>query len=157
MFCYFYESPIGVLRILQKGDAIVSILRTKDLPKNIAVKDLTIQETDLIRETCRQLQEYFDGKRKEFDLPVSPEGTEFQKKAWDALQQIPYGQTISYGEEAKRIGCKCARAVGGANGKNPVIIVIPCHRVIRGDGGMGGYTGGLDIKEYLLELEQKYR
>ena len=151
MYYFFYETPVGILRIVQRGDAISSILRTSENPGD----EYEENETSLLSETYRQLQEYFAGTRKEFSLPLAPEGTEFQQKAWKALTEIPYGETISYGEEAQRLGCKCARAVGQANGRNPIVIVIPCHRVIRGDGSIGGYSGGLDMKEFLLELEQK--
>lgn len=151
MYYYFYETPVGVLRIVQKGNAVSSILRTSEMP-GVGYEEA---ETALLHDAYVQLQEYFAGVRKEFSLPISPEGTDFQKKAWKALMEIPYGETISYKEEAERMGCSCARAVGQANGRNPIVIVIPCHRVIRGDGSIGGYSGGLDMKEYLLELEQK--
>ena len=104
----------------------------------------------------KELEEYFAGRRTEFDLPLALEGTEFQRKVWRKLQEIPYGETISYGELAKRVGnSKASRAVGSANGKNRIPIVIPCHRVIAGDGGLGGFGGGLSTKEKLLALEGK--
>ncbi len=109
-----------------------------------------------LAESVRQLREYFAGRRKDFDLPLAPEGTDFQRKVWRKLQEIPYGETISYGELAKRVGNpKASRAVGSANGKNRIPIVIPCHRVIAGDGGLGGFGGGLTTKEKLLALEGK--
>jgi methylated-DNA-[protein]-cysteine S-methyltransferase len=102
----------------------------------------------------RQLREYFAGKRAAFDLPLAPEGTAFQRSVWRQLQEIPYGETISYGELARRVGNpKASRAVGSANGANPVPIVIPCHRVIAGDGTLGGFGGGLLTKQTLLTLE----
>lgn len=153
MFYYFYETPIGTLRIVQKENAISSILRTTDVPKEEGVE----KETPLLHEAYVQLREYFEGRRKQFKLPLLLEGTEFQRKAWQALMEIPYGTTISYGEEAAIMACRCARAVGSANGKNPIVIVVPCHRVIRGDGSIGGYSAGLDMKEYLLQLEEMYR
>ena len=102
----------------------------------------------------RQLREYFAGKRAEFDLPLAPTGTAFQLSVWRQLQEIPYGETISYGELARRVGNpKASRAVGSANGANPLPIVIPCHRVIAGDGTLGGFGGGLPTKQTLLALE----
>jgi len=107
-----------------------------------------------VGEAIRQLHEYFAGKRAAFDLPLAPAGTAFQRKVWRQLQEIPYGETISYGELARRIGNpKASRAVGSANGANPLPIVIPCHRVIAGDGTLGGFGGGLPAKQTLLALE----
>lgn len=101
----------------------------------------------------RQLDEYFAGKRRRFDLPLAPAGTDFQRRVWWALLAIPYGEAISYGELARRVGKpRAARAVGAANGANPIAIIIPCHRVV-GASGIGGYAGGLDIKRHLLALE----
>ena len=112
------------------------------------------EENGLNREVIRQLKEYFAGKRREFSLPLSPAGTEFQKKVWSVLQEIPYGETRTYKEIAGRCGNeKACRAVGMANHVNPIGIVIPCHRVVGSSGKMVGYAGGLDKKQYLLELE----
>jgi methylated-DNA-[protein]-cysteine S-methyltransferase len=106
-------------------------------------------------EVVSQLEEYFEGKRRAFDLPLAPQGTPFQQRVWRALLDIPYGETISYGELASRIGNKAAsRAVGLANGSNPLPIVIPCHRVIGSNGKLTGYGGGLPIKQQLLALER---
>lgn len=149
MYYCFCETPIGILRIREKDGFITEITRSGERPEGTACE----KRTPLLEEAMKQLGEYFDKKRRDFSLPLKPEGTAFQKKAWEALLKIPYGCTISYGEEAQRMGCSCARAVGGANGRNPIMIVIPCHRVIRNDGTIGGYTGGVEIKEYLLELE----
>lgn len=105
-----------------------------------------------------QLAEYFAGRRKEFDLPLNPEGTDFQRKIWNALQKIPFGETRSYKQLAEMAGSgKACRAVGGANNKNPLPVFIPCHRVIGADGSLVGYGGGLKIKQFLLELEKKCR
>lgn len=109
----------------------------------------------IIKQAINQLEEYLTGKRKEFDLKLNPAGTEFQKKVWKALLKIPYGKTASYKEIAKKIGNqKAVRAVGAANGKNPIQIIIPCHRVIGSNGDMIGYAGGLEAKEALLNIER---
>lgn len=153
MYYCFCETPVGILRISEENGFITEIRLSAEKPEGPGVEE----NTPLLKETVKQLGEYFARKRREFSLPLRPEGTVFQKKAWEVLLEIPYGSTISYGDEAERLGCTCARAVGGANGKNPIIIVIPCHRVIRHDGTIGGYTGGVEIKEYLLALEDGER
>ena len=108
-----------------------------------------------LEEAARQLREYFAGQRTAFELPLAPDGTTFQKRVWRELQEIPYGETISYGELARRAGnAKASRAVGAANGANPIPIVIPCHRVIGANGKLTGFGGGLPIKEALLALER---
>ncbi len=110
----------------------------------------------LHRKAAEQLREYFDGKRKVFDLPLAPVGTEFQMRCWDALLEVPYGETRSYGDIARAAGSpKGFRAVGMANNRNPIAMIIPCHRIIGSDGKLVGYGGGLDIKVFLLELERK--
>ena len=115
------------------------------------------QPTPLLRRAERELQEYFAGQRRQFDLPLAPQGTPFQQSVWQALRQIPYGQTASYKQIAQAIGHPTAcRAVGGANNKNPLPIFIPCHRVIGAGGSLTGYAGGLDLKQGLLALEAKY-
>ncbi len=107
---------------------------------------------------CTVQDEYFAGGRKDFDLPLCPRGTEFQKKVWSALREIPYGETRAYGEIAAAVGNpKAARAVGMANNRNPISVIVPCHRVIGSDGKLVGYGGGLDIKEFLLDLEREHR
>jgi len=106
------------------------------------------------KEAVAQISAYFRGKRRSFDLPLSPAGTAFQRRVWDALREIPYGRTVSYGDLAKRLGKPTAsRAVGAANGRNPLPIVVPCHRVIGSDGRLTGYYGGTHLKEFLLNLE----
>lgn len=116
----------------------------------------TPRETPLLAFAARQLDEYFCGKRRTFSLPIAPKGTAFQQQVWEALQQIPYGQTRTYQQIAEVIGAPAAcRAVGNANNKNPISIVIPCHRVIGANGKLTGYAGGLDAKARLLELEQQ--
>lgn len=109
----------------------------------------------ILERTINQLDEYFRGRRKQFELPLAPQGTSFQKRVWRELIGISYGETISYKDLAKKIQNESAsRAVGSANGKNPLCIVVPCHRVVASDGSLGGYSGGLDIKKRLLEIEE---
>jgi len=118
----------------------------------------SVQNSDhpLLLRLEKELHEYFAGRLKTFTLPLSPHGTPFQKQVWKTLLAIPYGETISYAQEAEQFGNpKATRAVANANGKNPISILIPCHRVIGSDGGLGGYSGGLWRKEFLLELEKK--
>lgn len=111
----------------------------------------------VLKKLIRQLEEYFSGERKEFDIELSYEGTEFQKKAWGVLCTIPYGKTVSYSEQAKKTkNTGAVRAVGSANARNPLPIVIPCHRVLRANGELGGFAGGLDVKQKLLDLETKF-
>jgi len=117
----------------------------------------TKKETPLIKKAARQFSEYFEGKRKSFKLPLNFSGTDFQMKVWKALQNIPYGKTVSYGEIAARTGNpKACRAVGMANNRNPIAIIVPCHRVIGHDGSLTGYAGGLKLKQHLLELEKSF-
>ncbi|RAI59715.1 methylated-DNA--[protein]-cysteine S-methyltransferase [Roseicella frigidaeris] len=113
--------------------------------------------TPLLREAARQLQDYFDGRRLEFDLPLAPEGSAFRRQVWDALCRIPPGQTRSYLDIAREIGCRSPRAIGQANGSNPIPILIPCHRVVAADGTLGGYSGGdgAATKRFLLALEAR--
>lgn len=121
----------------------------------LAPADVEIRETPLLKEAKAQLDAYFAGRLKAFDLPLAPAGTEFQMKVWNALCDIPYGETITYGQLAGRIGnANASRAVGMANSRNPLPVFIPCHRVVGAGGKLTGYTGGLDIKEKLLQLER---
>ena len=144
-FCVI-DSPVGRLRIDTDEKGICGMNRTEE-PLRPPAEPL---QTDC----ARQLAEYFTGTRRVFDLPLHPVGTAFRMKVWSELQQIPYGQTITYGELARRVGnARGARAVGGANHHNPISIIIPCHRVIGADGSLTGYGGGLDMKEALLRLE----
>jgi methylated-DNA-[protein]-cysteine S-methyltransferase len=155
---YIYlESPIG--RLLLAGDSsAVRHIRFPEGRKSSEPEPTWIHRpTQPLEEAARQLREYFAGERDEFDLPLAPDGTEFQKSVWRALQDIPYGATISYGELARRVGNpKASRAVGAANGQNPIPIVIPCHRVIGANGKLTGFGGGLPTKEALLALEAKH-
>ena len=151
-------SPVGSLIIAASDKGIAHIGWNKDDIGDLAQK-LNLQPVEelspLLSQCIKQLGEYFDGTRREFSLPLHVTGTEYQLKAWDELQKIPYGETISYGEQATRLGNpKGARAVAQANHNNPVAIVVPCHRVINADGTLGGYASGIDIKRALLSLEK---
>jgi methylated-DNA-[protein]-cysteine S-methyltransferase len=116
------------------------------------------EPTPVLAAAAAQLEEYLAGERTSFDLPLSPRGTEFQRRVWDALVEIPYGETVSYAELARRVGAPAAvRAVGAANGRNPLSIVVPCHRVVGSDGSLTGYGGGLPAKRWLLDLERSAR
>jgi methylated-DNA-[protein]-cysteine S-methyltransferase len=140
-----FTTPIGPLALFEADDAIVA-LDWGWLPES--------EESPLLLRARQQLEEYFDGKRKVFDLPLSPHGTEFQRRVWAGLQQIPYGETLSYGQLAEKLGT-APRALGGACGRNPIPVIIPCHRVLAANGGLGGYSGidGIETKEFLLRLE----
>lgn len=149
---YYMDTPIGILCIESDETAITGLYFDREYQKQYQPKE---PETDLLKLARTQLMEYFQGQRKEFSLPLNPPGTEFQKKVWKALGTIPYGQTKSYGEIAAQIGNpRACRAVGGANNKNPIMIFIPCHRVIGADGSLVGFGGGLAAKKYMLDLEK---
>lgn len=153
IYTYFYKFEIGYLKLAYTDSSIVSLLRAKEDQKLINSN----YSNSLLENTIKQLDEYFSGKRIEFDLPLQFTGTEFQKKVWKALLNIPYGETRSYKDIAIEIGNpKACRAVGGANNKNPIILICPCHRVIGASGKLVGYGGGMDMKEYLLNLEKSY-
>lgn len=151
-YCY-YQSPIGKL-LLIGSEGLLEELHFPNTVEQIQIpKDWQNDETCFI-DILQQLAEYFAGNRKKFDLQIAPKGTAFQKRVWQELQKIPFGQTASYGEIAKRVGnSKASRAVGMANGKNPIPIIVPCHRVIGKDGSLTGFGGGLDVKRQLLQLE----
>lgn len=145
----FINTPVGVLEVKGSEEGISSVLFS------------TLEETEVsqkipqeLEEAVLQLQEYFKGKRREFSLKLSPEGTDFQKRVWVQLQEIPFGKTTSYQQMANTLGDpKVIRAAASANGKNPISIIIPCHRVIGSDGSLTGYAGGLHRKKWLLEFE----
>lgn len=147
------KTSIGTLTIVCDDESVKDIyFEKKDRPVSIAPE--WRRGGELVNEVKRQLNAYFAGELQEFDLPLDPDGTEFQQAVWDELCRIPYGETITYGELAKRIGKpKASRAVGAANGQNPIPIVIPCHRVIGSNGKLTGFGGGLPTKEKLLDLE----
>lgn len=148
-FCYL--SPIGYIRIIEENNAIVGVDFTDKFKQ-----DQIINETELIKKTYQQLSEYFDGTRKEFDINIKLRGTPFQLQVWNQLLKIPYGKTASYKWVAESIERpKAYRAVGMANNRNPISIIVPCHRVIGHDGSLVGYGGGLDTKKKLLSLEHE--
>jgi len=150
--CY-YDSPVGCLRIFENGKGITMIKFVSDPKEQLHTTEVN---SPLLKEAVKQLTDYFSGKKKEFNLPLDLQGTDFQLRTWNALRAIPYGETRSYKQIAEAIGCpKGFRAVGLANNRNPVSIVIPCHRVIGADGSLTGYAGGLDIKERLLAFEKR--
>lgn len=147
---YYYELPIGKIGIAEEKGAITQLF----FGDNLETPNIEEKETPTIKEAAKQLEDYLTGKRKIFDLPLALKGTQFQLRVWQALTTIPYGETRSYKEIAEQIGNpKACRAVGLANNRNPIAIVVPCHRVIGANGKLVGYGGGLDIKKHLLELE----
>jgi len=151
------ESPVGSLLLAgdSEGLRLVSFERGKRASSEPAGAEWT-PNAKLFAEAIRQLRAYFDGRLREFDLPLAMEGTEFQLRVWNALREIPYGETISYAQLAGRIGNpKAIRAVGSANGSNPIPIIVPCHRVIGNDGSLTGFGGGLPTKKKLLALESR--
>jgi len=147
---FHYDYPLCGLDIAEEDGAICGVFFSKgEMPTGFEQA-----ETPLIKKAAAQLCEYFNGKRKTFNLPLVLHGTDFQVKVWEALQNIPYGETLSYGELAALIGNpKACRAVGMANNRNPIVIIVPCHRVIGHNHSLTGYGGGLELKRQLLELE----
>ncbi|WP_209512844.1 methylated-DNA--[protein]-cysteine S-methyltransferase [Sedimentibacter acidaminivorans] len=151
---FFYDTTIGKIGISENGKAVTNIYFENESLEN----KVQLVETPLIKNAFEQIKEYLNGKRKTFDFPIELNGTEFQKSVWRALQEIPYGETKTYKEIAIAIGNeKACRAVGMANNKNPLPIVIPCHRVIGANGKLVGYAGGLNIKENLIKIENKLK
>ena len=144
------DTPVGTLTLLAGPLGLRAVLFSDEAPPASAVGG----EHPLLASAARQLQEYFAGERRIFELPLDPVGTPFQRRCWLALSSIPYGTTISYGQQARRLGYpRAARAVGAANARNPIPIVLPCHRVVGAHGALTGYGGGLDAKRLLLEHE----
>ncbi|MDR0463261.1 MAG: methylated-DNA--[protein]-cysteine S-methyltransferase [Pseudomonadales bacterium] len=145
------SSPIGELLIAAEGDYLVELR----LPKLFKKENYILGNSSMLERTAKQLEEYFVGKRKDFDIPLKLYGTDFQKQTWEALISVPYGKTASYKDIAIQIGSpKACRAVGGANNKNPIAIIVPCHRIVGANSKLVGYAGGLDIKTMLLDLEK---
>ncbi len=150
-YVYYYDTALGRLGIAEEDGALTDLFFAWEKNQPQATEE---KETTLLREAARQIAEYLAGERREFDLPLKPQGTDFQQRDWQALLTIPYGETRSYGQIAAQLGnAKACRAVGLANNRNPIAIIIPCHRVVGADGKLVGYGGGLEIKEKLLKLE----
>jgi len=150
---YYYEGLIGNYCLAERDGELVRLWLGDRF--DLSPSDVELRETPLLREAHRQLGAYFDRQLRVFDLPLRAEGTVFQERVWSSLREIPYGETITYGELARRTGNENAcRAVGMANGRNPLPIFIPCHRVVGAGGRLTGYTGGLDVKVKLLMVEQ---
>jgi methylated-DNA-[protein]-cysteine S-methyltransferase len=149
----FFESPIGTLTLIAEGDALAGLLlpgRPEPPPGSETPRD------PFLGGARGQLEDYFAGRRQDFDLPLVPAGTAFQRAVWDELLRIPFGATTSYGQVAERLGRpRAVRAVGAANGRNPIAIIVPCHRVIGSDGRLTGYGGGLPTKQWLLAHEER--
>lgn len=149
---YIYDTPIGNIYIVESDKGICQLSFSSSHPK------IKIEETPLLQKTYRQLQEYFTGKRTTFSVPLDMQGTAFQIRTWQMLLNITYGETWSYKQLAYATGNeKASRAVGNANNKNPIAIIIPCHRVIGSSGKLVGYAGGLASKKYLLDLEREHQ
>jgi len=151
------KSPVGKLKLVASAKALVAVLWEQERPNRVRLGTLKLdQRHPILLETERQLSEYFAGKRIRFTVPLEPRGSEFQKRVWSALKEIPFGKTRSYLDLAKTIGLpKASRAVGAANGKNPLSIILPCHRVVGASGALTGFAGGLEIKAKLLTLEAR--
>lgn len=159
LYTHEVASPCGFLTLTASDDALLGVAFENNRGDVHLGVDSTVRapEHPILAAAAKQLAEYFAGTRKDFTLPLSPRGTKFQMSAWKALQAIPYGATRSYLEQAMMVGGKNhTRAVGGANGKNPIAIIIPCHRVIGKSGELTGFGGGLAVKARLLELEKKH-
>jgi methylated-DNA-[protein]-cysteine S-methyltransferase len=150
------ESPVGRLKLVASDKGLVAVLWEDDSPRRVRLSELVADERHpVIVETERQLGEYFAGRRREFSVALDMRGTRFQRDVWEALLAIPFGETRSYGQLAKQLGNpRATRAVGAANGRNPVSIIVPCHRVIGSSGRLTGFAGGLDVKARLLSLEK---
>ena len=148
-------SPVGLLKLVAHDQALVAVLWENENPKRVRLAELIEnRQHPILLETQKQLNEYFSGQRQVFDLPLDFEGTEFQQKVWHTLLTIPFGETRSYKDIAAQIGnVKAVRAVGAANGKNPISIIAPCHRVVGANGKLVGFAGGLENKDILLKLE----
>lgn len=158
-----YASPIGELMLLAEHGSLRAVLWPDDDPKRAGITSgvdgaASKANERVLDRTEQQLDEYFAGTRRRFDLPIDGGGTEFQRAAWAGLQEIPYGETRTYGQQASAIGRPSAvRAIGAANGRNPLSIVVPCHRVIGADGSLTGFAGGVDVKRQLLDHEARNR
>ena len=158
LFSTVVDSPVGALTIVAGDRGLRAILWPDDEPRRVQLADpIDDPSNPVVAAAVAQLAEYFAGERTQFDLPLDPVGTEFQRSAWEVLQAIPYGTTVSYGEQAERMGDRRkARAVGAANGRNPISIVVPCHRVVGANGALTGFAGGTDTKAWLLAHERRH-
>ena len=152
------DTPVGVLTLVASDDGLRAVLWPDDRPDRVrldAIDGSSPSARRVLDASTAQLREYFAGERTGFDLPLDAVGTDFQQQAWQVLTTIPYGQTITYGEQARRLGdANKSRAVGAANGRNPISIVVPCHRVVGSTGSLTGFAGGIDAKAWLLQHEQ---
>jgi methylated-DNA-[protein]-cysteine S-methyltransferase len=150
-------SPVGKLKLVASEKALVAILWEQDSPRRVRLTEMAANDHHpVLLETERQLGEYFEGKRETFSIALDLRGTRFQKDVWQTLLAIPFGETRSYGQLAQQLGNpRATRAVGAANGRNPVSIIVPCHRVIGSSGKLTGFAGGLDAKSYLLDSEKQ--
>lgn len=155
----YMPSPVGRLKLVATDSALVAVIWDNENPKRVRQAELVEQlDHPILLDAQQQLNEYFQGQRQTFELPLDFEGTEFQKKVWQALLNIPFGETRSYRQIAEQVGSpKAVRAIGAANGQNPISIIAPCHRVIGSGGKLVGFAGGLDNKEILLKLEQQQK
>ena len=155
---FYYQSPIGLIRMGETGGFLTRADFVEKSPESRYFQSGSVSNSStLLKDTCRQLEEYFEGRRKKFDLALKPLGTDFQRSAWESLLSIPYGETRSYLQQAESIrNPKAIRAIGKANSHNPIPIIIPCHRVIGKNGCLTGYAGGLDRKKQLLALEHSF-
>ena len=146
----YYQSPIGMVEIKASGNVINSVVLSDEQ------QNITDPQSEILKSCVRQLDEYFNGQRTSFDIPVCQDGTDFQQSVWHELMNIPFGKTITYADLAQSLdNPKAVRAVGAVNGKNRIWVIVPCHRVIGSDGSLTGYAGGLDRKKWLLQHEAK--
>ena len=152
----FLDSPVGRLKLVAHETALVAVIWENENPNRVRLAELVENpQHPILLKTVQQLNEYFQGKRQKFDLPLDFEGTEFQQKVWQALLTIPFGETRSFKQIAEQVGnVKAVRAVGAANGKNPISIIAPCHRVVGANGKLVGFAGGLENKNILLKIEK---
>ncbi|NLK74815.1 MAG: methylated-DNA--[protein]-cysteine S-methyltransferase [Clostridiales bacterium] len=156
MYGFIYKTILGKVLIVEDGQGIIKLDLMDDCHETNEDINIILKETNTIAEAYKQLNEYLDGKRTEFTVALNPQGTDFQKRVWDALRKIPYGETRTYKQIAEAVGSpKAYRAVGMANHYNPILCMIPCHRVIGSNGKLVGFANGLSVKEKLLTLESK--
>ncbi|MEM9347965.1 MAG: methylated-DNA--[protein]-cysteine S-methyltransferase [Planctomycetota bacterium] len=153
MTTQIYDSALGGLELSARAGRIVGLRFGAERDVHFHTPFVSIEDQTVLDQACHQLDEYFAGQRRHFDVPVALQGTSFQVKVWSMLYRIPFGKMVSYNQIAQALGRGCARSVGTANGANPLPILIPCHRVIASDGTLGGYSGGLQTKQALLDLE----